>query len=820
MSGFGIWRDVTDALRQGARRPAFAATVVLSLAIGLGLTAAAANLVDRVLLRPLPYAEAERVVGVWFRSPSFPGGLGRVRQSKATFLHTRAVSQAFEHMALAEETSLTLNAGEHPTRIRGAQVTHEIFAVLGLTVQRGRTFVDSDDAPGAERVAILTDAAWSARFGRDEALLARAIRIDGVSHRVVGILPAAARFPRAETEIWVPLEINPADPDPLNFLYTGYARLRPGVDLEGARDDFERGVAMLSDAYPTAFPRPLLERLQLSALFVPVTDELVGSVSQPLGLALLAALAVLLAVVANVSHLFLARNDRRQWEFAIRSALGATAGRLTRLLVVDASVHAVAGGVVGLILASAALGVVRAVADPVLPRLHEVAIDVPFVAGTLGISLLVGVAVGLVASVRARRAGRDGLGAGGRLVGGRRSSRIGWLLVSAQVAAAVLVATGAGLLVKSTAAQGAIDPGFRAEGLTAFRIFLSPADYKDFDRGRAFMRETVDAVRALPGVETASATSFLPLRDGRIFLPYQIEGDVRPDTLPVPHLTKLVLDDYFQTLGIPLVDGRMFDRHDLDADTEVVVVNAAFARAYWPEGSAVGRRLRYDTRPSGQWHTIAGVVGSVRDREITSPAPSIVYLPYQERHASDRRWREVSLVARSRPGVDTTNAVTALIAQADPDVPVYDVRTMAETVGAATARTRYTMWLMVAFAGAALFLAAVGIYGVLSHVVAGRRREMAVRLALGADPRRLRWFVQRQMAAATGVGILVGVALADLTGTWLGTLLFEVRPGDPRTLVVVVGLVAATGLLAAMVPAMRAATTAPVAALRATDSDS
>jgi hypothetical protein len=256
---------------------------------------------------------------------------------------------------------------------------------------------------------------------------------------------------------------------------------------------------------------------------------------------------------------------------------------------------------------------------------------------------------------------------------------------------------------------------------------------------------------------------------------------------------------------------------NLDAGTDVAVVNAAFARAYWPQGSALGHRVRYDTNAAGTWFTVAGVVGDVRDREITSPAPPIVYLPYQQRHAGDRRWREVSLVVRSRPGVDVRNAVSSLVARADHDLPVYDVRTMADVVGAATARTRYTTWLLTSFAVASLFLAAVGIYGVLSHVVGGRRREMAVRLALGAEPRAVGWLVLRQMAVATSAGVVVGAVLARISGTYLRALLFEVQADDPWTLAVVVGLVAGVGMLAAAMPAMRAAGTAPIAALRTTD---
>lgn len=803
------------AWRLALRRPAFAVAVVTSMAIGMGIVTAAAGLADQVLVRPLPFAQADRVVGIWFQSPNFPGALGRVRQSKGTFLHGQATSKAFSHLALAEQAALTLDAAEHPTRVAGAQVTHEIFDVLSLGVARGRVFNDADDDPGADPVVILTDAAWSSRFGRDEGIVGRAIRVDGVTTRVVGVLPAGVRFPVADTELWVPLVIDASAPDPLNFVYTGYGLLTDGVTMEQATDDYLRGIASLPQAMPTVFPQPLLDRLQLSPLFVPLVDEMVGDVRRPLVLALVAALAVLFAVAANVSNLFLVRHESRHHEFAIRAALGAAPRRLVRAIVVETTAYAVIGGALGLALAAGALSLLRAVAAPVIPRIHEASIDARIAFGAMAMSVGLGVAVGWLSSARARRPDAGSLRAGGsRVSSGRRALRTGWTLVAAQVAFAVVVSTGAGLLARSASRLAAIDPGFDASRVMGLRLFLAATDYPDFVGVSGFYREVVDGIRALPGVESASAVTFLPLRDGRIFFPYEIEGDVRPDGLPVPLLTKLVLDGYFDAMRIPLVTGRVIESHDLDAGTDAVVVNEAFARAYWPTGDAVGKRLRYDTGPNGVWYSVVGVVGDVRDRDITTPASPIAYFPYLSRHAGDRRWRELSLVVRGKAGADVTPSVVDLIARRDGDVPVSDVRPMADVVDAATARTRYTMQLLIACAVAALFLAAVGVYGVLSHVVSGRRREMAVRLALGAAPRGISALVMRQVGLALAAGGLVGGAAALASGQLLAGLLYEVPPTDPWTLGTVVLIMTMVGGVAGALPALRAARIAPIEALR------
>ena len=642
----GIVQDAAAAVRSAARRPGFTVAVLATLAIATGVTGTVAGVVDRVLVRPLPFAHADRVVGVWFRSPNFPGGLTRVRQSKATYAHLRGAATSFDHFALAEEAALTLEAGDRATRIRGAQVTASIFDVLGVGVSAGRRLLEADSEPGAAPVAVLSHATWRSRFNGDRAIVGRDVRLDGVTRRIVGVLGAGVRFPVPETEIWVPLVVDPANLGGQDFVYTGYGLVKPGVTTDVMQADFARAIDRLPDAYPETFPRPLIKRLQLSGLFVPLLDEIVGPVRRALVFALGAALIVLLTVFANLTNLFLLRHEGRHLELAVRAAMGAPPGLLARGVVVDATVHALAGGLAGLGLAVGALAWVREAAANVLPRSNEIGLD-PMTGGLcLAATCALGLFVGFVAARRSRVRGLQALRGMDRTASSGRSAAVQWLLVGAQVALAVVVATGAGLLVRSATALASVNPGFNAGGLGGARLFLPATAYRDFGSVSGFFTGVVDELRSVSGVEGASAVSYLPLRDGRILYPYRFEGDPREDALPTPRQTKLVLDRYFETMGIPLVEGRTIERRDLETGSDAAVVNAAFAAAHWPGISPIGKRLRSDT--AGPWLTVVGVAGNERDRQLADAPPPIVYLPVPgtARHrpppAGDERRRQVA----------------------------------------------------------------------------------------------------------------------------------------------------------------------------------
>lgn len=806
--------DFARALRQAGRQPGLTMALAATVAVATAAVVVVGSIVDRVLIRPLPFSAPERVVGVWFRSPNFPGGLTRVRQSKATFLHLKQQSQVFERIALAEEASVTWDLGSRGVRIRVAQVTSELFEVLGVPVIAGRPLRASDHAPGAEPVVVVTEGAWRRRLGADPAVVGSVIRMDGVPRRVAGVLPAGTRFPSAPVEAWIPITIDTADLGAQDFVYTAYGRMKPGVTEAALQDDMGRAIERLPDAYPQVFPRPLVKRLQLTGLFVPLLDEVVGPVRRPLVLGLAATAVLLLLVAANLGNLHLIRQDRRHLDLVVRSALGAPPRRIRTMVVIDSLLPSLGGGLAGLLGAAVVLVWIRDAGVSVLPRAAELSLS-PV---TALVSLLVVTSAGAVAALGAASAmQRDALGAlrgGGRTAPSRLRARLPWMLAAAQVAMAVVSATGAGLMVRSVGAITAVNPGFTADGLSGARLFLPPSDYVDFNAVSGFYRNLMDDVRATPGVEAASLTAFLPLRDGRLLYPYRIEGDPRENPLPTPHQTKWVFDQYFAAMGIPLVAGRPIDRYDLDAGTDIAVVNAALAAAYWPGTDAIGKRLRSDA--DGPWLTVVGVVGDVRDRSLTDPAPPIVYLPYQKRHALDRRLREMSVVVRTRTGVNGLSAIEHAVAARDPLVPVSAPETMAAIVRASTAATRHAMQLTVFTAVAALVLAGIGLYAVLSNSVSSRLREVAIRSALGASRADIRRALLGRVALAMAAGGAVGALLAVFTGRLAAGLLFGVRPFDPITITAVVALVGVTGWAATIGPAKRALSHSPATLLRST----
>lgn len=806
-------RDLLLAIRHALRQPTFSAAVLITVAIATAITATVGSLVDQVLIRPLPFAHADRVVGVWFSSPNFAGGLTRVRQSKATFEHVRQRTEVFEDVALAEETALTLDLGDRSARIRAAQVTAGIFNVLGVTVDIGRNLTDADSAPGANRVVVISEATWRARFGADRQILDRDIRLDGVPHRVVGVLGAGVRFPVQQTELWVPLTIDPADLGDQDFVYTGYGLVKPGVGHDQLHADMLRLIDQLPDAYPRTFPRPLITRLKLTGLFVPLLEEMVGQVRRPLLYTLAATVAVLFAVFANLTNLFLMRHESRRQEMAIRAAVGAHTLQLARLVVAETVTLAVAGGVMGLVLATAGISWVREVAVGVLPRASELTVGPVTASICLALTAALGLLVGLATARQSRARDMEALRDGGRVESTRRGTRVRWVLVGAQVALSVVVATGAGLLLRSVAALGAVDPGFTADGLGGARLFVPATDYPTFAAVSGFYRGLLDDLRATPQVEAAAVVSYLPLRDGRIFNPYTVENDTRDNPLPTPRQTKLVFDGYFETMRIPLIEGRWLERRDVESTSDAVVVNAAFARAYWPTGSAIGKRLRSDT--TGPWLSVIGVVGNELDRSLTDSPPPIAYLPYQARHSIDRRLREMSVVVRSRTAAETLPIIQSGVNERDRSVPVFAAQSMNEVLAAATARTRYAMRLVTAFACAALFLAAIGLYAVLSNTVANRKNEIAIRMALGASGADIRRLLLMRVAVTFFVGGSAGAVLAGLSAQLAHGLLFGVRPVDPLTIGLVAVLVAGAGTLATIVPARRAIAATPATVLRA-----
>lgn len=819
-AGAQLRDDAASALRGLRRRPGFTVAALATLTLGLGASAALLGLVDSVLLRPLPYPDADRIHAVWFASPTLPGGLDRVRHSEGTYVHFRDRSEVYAAFALAQSFSVTVDDGVRATRVPAARVTPDLHEVLGREVAVGRSLQPRDMAPDGEPVILLSDALWAERYGRAPDALGQMLTVDGVDRRIVGVLPKDLRFPSAEVRMWVPMSIDEARPDALNFLYTGYGRLAPGKDRVAAEADFLRLVDLLPDVMPEFFPRPLLERAQFSPRIETLPEVVLGD-SGPVFALLGVAVLVLLAIAGtNVASLTVVRTEGRVLDLAVRAASGATTRRIQRLLLIEGVALAWAGAVLGALVAGPALQTFARGGEGLLPRLSEVGLTGRALAFTFVAASVLGLGAGALPALRVRGERLTGqLRSGVRSVGaGRSAARIRKVLVAAQVALAVVLVMNAGLLVRSFQRVLSVDTGFDSEGVLTARLALDGRGYRDLDEAWAFLLPFIDHVSTLPGVTAAALSNHLPLREGRIFRPFVVQDVPETAELPNPRLTRIVTDRYFETLGVSVAAGRTFDRDDVLADRPVAIVSRSLAEAWWPGQSALGKQVSYGGDEGGdgpEWLEIVGVAENVRDRDIDAEPAAMVYVPFQRRHLGNERWRELSLALR---GVDPAGAVPALrraLADRDRSVPLYDVRTMSEVVRDVTRRDRTVMALLVASALVALALAAVGLYGVLSYVVNERRREIGLRLALGAEPFQVRRLVVRQAGTLVGLGLLGGLVALAYTRGIVEQSLYGVEGTDPATLVAVLVILAGVSALATYGPAGRASSLSPTITLRA-----
>jgi putative ABC transport system permease protein len=806
-------QELRCALRNLTRLPGLSAAVVLTLALAVAANAAVFSLVHGVLLSPLPYREAERIVALWMESPVM--GDSRIRQSPATYLHFSKESRTFEHIALAEPQAVTLDDGVRPERLLAALVTAPLYAVLAVPPGPGRALTRHDSLPDAEPVVVLGDALWAARFGRDPSMLGRTLEIDGVRRRVVGILPPDLAFPTADTQLWLPLSFDPVAPPTLSFRYAGYGRLAAGVSDEAAARDLDRLIATLPDAYPKGFSRAIIEEAKIRARVRLLTEEVVGEVRPALWILLGAVLALLGITAANLANLFAMRAESRRRELAVRSALGAGRRELLASLLAEVVWLAATGTAAGLLLGVAALKSLKLFAPGGIPRLQQVELDWRVVAVTVGVSLAAALAAGTAPALEIGwssllahlRAGSPGAGtAPGRL-------RLRDALVVVQVALALVLVASSGLLVRSYWALSRMDPGFHARDVLTLRVALPEPDYKEWSQTVAFFHAFVDRVRALPGVERAALASHLPLRDDHSLLPYEVEDEPRAEDEVRPMtLVKLVSEDYFATLGIPLLAGRTLERADAEEARTSVVIDRAFAERHWPGRSALGRRLHLGSGEA--WLQVVGVVGAVRDRNLTEPPAPILYLPLAGPEDYYFARREMSLaVAADRPGA-LLGSIRQVLSQQDRGLPIYDSRTMGQVVADAAARTRFTASLLGIAALAALILGAVGLYGLLAYAVRRRQREIGIRMALGAHQGRVRSMVLGKALVLSCLGVVLGSAAALWLGRLLASQLFAIHPSDPLTLLAAAGLLLAVACVAGDIPARRAARLDPAGTLR------
>ncbi len=799
--------DVRFALRTMRRSPGFTAVAVLALALGIGANTAIYSVVDGVLFRSLPYADEDRLVVILHR--------GDDPASPANFHDWREQSRAFERMGAAQLWTANLMGESRSEQISALQITSDIMPLLGVKPLLGRIFTPGEDVPGNDRSVILGHALWQRRFAGDPGVVGRTLNLSGVPFTVVGVMPESFRFApfwTTDAEMWVPLAFAPdaAQSRTANSLRL-FARLRPGVSIEAARADITAITGRLEREFPGS---------NRDVRVVLLKEKVVGPIRPQLVVLLFTVAFVLFIACANLAHLLLARAAARHREHAVRSALGASRSRLIRQLLTESLLFAVLGGVAGLLLALWGVPLLVALQPGDIPRLEEVGVDGRALLFMAAVSLLSGLAVGVVPAIQASRVDlAPSLKDGGRGASdGRGRARLRGLLVVSQVALTLVLLIGAGLMIRTFAALRAIDPGFDPDDVVTMTVSLAGSPHGAPARRGSFFEELVQGVEALPGVTAASAINHLPLAGDIWTTSYTVAGRPQPAPGDEPlAVYRVVLPGYFETMKIPLVRGRDVSARDTDRAPGVVVVNERLARTQWTGEDPIGKRIEVENDKPPV--TVVGVVKDSRQGSWSAPPESEVYIPFLQSEMYMRRLSEsrlyLTLVART--SVEPAAMVPAIelgIRAHDKQVTLSEIQTMRHVVDLANARPRFYLVLLAAFAGLALTLAFIGIYGVMSYSVSQRTQEIGIRMALGARRADVLWLVLRQTLIVTATGIAIGLAASLALVHLMASLVYGVKPVDPLTFAAVAGLLALVATAATCVPARRATRVDPMVALR------
>lgn len=813
--------DFRYSLRQLRRAPGFAALAVLTLAVGIGANSAVFSVVSGVLLEPLPYEEPDELVNI---SSAFPTlDYDRFWLSPPEYYELREWNESFEELGAYRVGAQSIETVDRPDRVVSAIATWSVFPTLGVSAELGRTFTADEDRMGANPTVLLSHGLWERGFGSDPAVVGRTVRVDGRPATVIGVMPEGFDIDDAGVDVWLPLnlvqEVDPNDHVERrgNHFMNVIARLADGVSLERARTDLDRVESRSLEQYGDQHPLdPELHPLNLSGM----QADLVGDVRPALLLLVGAVGFLLLIACANVASLLLARSETRSGEVAVRVAMGAGRGRLTRQLLTEGVTLALLGGAVGLVLGQIGVDVLLGVNPEGVPRTAEIGLDGRVVAFTGGVALMTGIVFGL-APLLAARVGRVASTlreAGTRTTRGTVGARSRKGLVVAEVAMAVVLLVGSGLMIQSVWALQSVDLGFESEGLLTLRLSLPEADYPETTDVSAFYAELLERVRALPGVSSASATSGLPPVRAVMANDTEFEGVAQTSDGP-PHNVDYwtgIEEGYLSTLGIDLTEGRDFQPADARAETPVLLVNERLAGTFYPGSSPVGRRIRPCCGEDTPWFTVVGVVEDVKQAGVEAEAGTELYFYHPQITQSGlTSYRSMSVAVRTdgRP-LDLAPSVERVVREMDASLPVAEVRTMQEHVDGAVAQPRFVALLLGVFGAIALLLAAVGTYGVMAYSVAERSREIGIRMAMGAEPVTVRGMILRQGGVLALGGLALGVAGSAALTRLLSSQLYSVGAMDPGTFIVVPLLLGAVALLACYLPAHRATRVDPVEALR------
>jgi predicted permease len=814
----GLAQDLHFALRAFRRSPGFTVTVVATLAVGIGATTAIFSVLNAVLIRSFPYKSPDRLVYVWTPSRSLPKiPLEAFEPSAGDFFDIQREAHSFSASTLFDQESFNLAAGGTVQRVSGTFVLPSFFPTFGVQPRFGRSIESADTEPGSEHVAIISYGLWQSAFGRSSRILGQTLTLNGQPYRVVGVMPASFGYPSGnelpysnagETQVWLPWAMTPQQKTSRD-LFSGnvVARLRPGVTVAGAQAELDTIMPRLN-----ALRAPGGIFTGIHAVVKSFPETVVGGVRLFVWLLFGAVCLVLLIACANAANLLLARAAGRRHEMGVRSALGASCGRLLRQGLTEAVLLSCCGCLLGILMADAAIRLLLRLDPGNIARLSHTSIDVRVLLFAVTLSFVTGIAFGILPALFVSRGNASGFlirsrsqGAGGASPRWRRS------LITSEVALAVVLLAGSGLLIHSYLNLQEVSMGFSESTLT-MSIALDQRDSK-VEQRRAFFHGVVGKLAVLPGVSAVGAVNDLPLSHSETLATFSVEGYTNQKGQTVS--SRLATERYFEAMGTPLLAGRWFSVDDGAKGTErVVIVNQAFADAYLRGRPAVGAHvcLCYVSSAPPPWSTIIGVVGNTRASNLEDAPPPQVYQPFWQDDATPGR-AYIAVRTSERP-LQAIPAIRRAVRSIDPTLAVSDVQTMEQRVSEASALRRFQMSLFVVFGVVALFLAAIGLYGVMAYSVRQRTAEVGIRLALGAEPSTILTLIVRQGMTLTTIGVVIGLAGAFALTRLLSSLLYRTAPGDPATFVFVVAVLLVTSLVACYVPARRAMRVEPVEALR------
>ena len=804
--------DLKHGTRLLLRNPGFTIVVILALALGIGANTAVFSVMNAVLLKPLPYSNPDHIVSVAGRFTGIGIPDDRNQFSPPELMDLRKFSTSFTDITALLAASYNIRVTDTPERVSGAQVTANFFRMLGINAQVGRTFAEDEDQNGKDGVVVIGYGLWQRRFASDRSVIGRTIQVSGRAFQIIGVTPQGFQFP-ALAEMWTPLVITDAQLTPNfrgNHGLQVYARIKPELTLPQALTEMERVSQQIMEGAPN-YP---YKNFNFAVLIRPLLEDYVGDIRPALLMLMGAVALVLLIACCNVANMLMVRASARDREIGVRTALGASRPRLVRQLLTESLLLSAVGAILGILLARFGLSTIASMGGTAFPRLATATLDFQTLAFTIGVTLLTGLVFGVVPALQISR-GRthEALKEGGRgSSAGSGHQRLRKLLVVGEVALSLALLAGSGLLIKSFMKLQEVDPGFKSEGVLTIRVALPGTRYSQPEQIRPFFRDLLDRVRKVPGVTFAGATNGLPLSGNGG------SGTTTPDSkagpADQPYLEadwRFITPGYFETVSTKLLAGRYFDEHDNETSAPVAIIDESMAKMYWPSEDPIGKRIkRGSTQSTAPWMTIVGVVKHVRLGSLERPSRVQLYMPHAQ--------TPLTAMTLAIKTAGDMNAISGAVQRAtmalDPEQPIYAVRPFDELLADSILRRRLIMVLLAVFAGIALTLAALGIYGVISYWVTQRSHEIGIRVALGASNGDVLRMVLGQSISVVALGVVAGLAGSLVVMRLMASLLFNVRAGDPVTFAIVCASLLAVGIVAGLIPALRATLVDPVHTLR------